>query len=57
MSLDISRDIEELNNNLRELARQLDKINDVQRSMLLRLESMQKQLTITNEEGANDTEN
>ena len=57
MSLDISKELEELNNNLRELSIQLDEINDIQRNMLLELESMQKQLTITNEENLNGTEN
>lgn len=57
MNLDISKELEELNNNLRELARQLDEINDIQRNMFLELESMQKQLTITNEENINGTEN
>lgn len=55
MSLDMSKELEELNNNLRELARQLDEINDIQRNMLLELESMQKQLTITNVENVNGT--
>lgn len=55
MSLDISKELEELNNNLRELSMQIDEINDIQRNMLLELESMQKQLTITNEENVNGT--
>lgn len=57
MNLDISKEIEELNNNLRELAIQLDEINDIQRNMLLELESMKNQLTIANEENVNGTEN
>lgn len=55
MNLDMSKELEELNNNLRELSMQIDEINDIQRNMLLELESMQKQLTITNEENVNGT--
>ena len=55
MNLDMSKELEELNNNLRELSGQLDEINDIQRNMLLELESMQNQLTITNEENVNGT--
>ena len=57
MSLDISKELEQINNNLRELVTQLDEINDIHRNMLLELESMQNQLTITNEENVNGTEN
>ena len=55
MSLDMSKELEKLNNNLRELSGQLDEINDIQRNMLLELESIQNQLTITNEENVNGT--
>ena len=55
MSLDMSKELEELNNNLRELSMQIDEINDIQRNMLLELENMQKQLTITNKENVNGT--
>ena len=55
MSLNMSKELEELNNNLRELSGQLDEINDIQRNMLLELESIQNQLTITNEENVNGT--
>lgn len=57
MGLDISKELEELNNNLRKLVIQLDELNDIQNNMLLELESVQKQLTTTNEEDANGKEN
>lgn len=57
MGADITIELGKLNSNLRKLAIQLDEINDIQRNMLLELESMQKQLTITNEENVNGKEN
>lgn len=57
MGADITIELGKLNGNLRELTMQLDRMNDIQRNMLLELEGIQKQLIIMNKENANGKEN